>query len=169
MQIKNKVNCAPPLDIPSFQLTVTESCSHNRCSFCTMFKGIPFRMVPLEEIEYDLQEASSEAETIDRVFLAGGDAFVLPAERLLKIADLIHRYLPKVRTIAAYATVRNIMTKSDDELAALTQAGFGHINIGVEAGLPEVHAILVIKTDQSLRWLFYRQTDYPDTTRHRFR
>ena len=127
-----------PLDIPSFQLTVTVGCSHNKCTFCNMFQGIPFRAVPIDEIESELQEASVDSDSIDRVFMDGGDAFVLPAGRLLEIAELIHRYLPKVKLIASYASVKNIMTKTDDELRALAQAGIGEINIGVESGLDDV-------------------------------
>lgn len=129
---------APPLDIPSFQLTVTEGCSHNKCTFCNMFQDIPFRAVPIDEIENELREASVDSDSIDRVFMDGGDAFVLPASRLLEIAELIHRYLPKVEVIASYASVKNIMTKTDDELRALAQAGIGEINIGVESGLDDV-------------------------------
>lgn len=98
--------------------------------------------VPLEEIETDLKDASYHAKAIDAVFLASGDAFVLKADRFIKIAEMIHRYLPKVKRIAAYATVKNVMAKSDDELVAITKAGIGKLNIGVESGLDEVHILM---------------------------
>ncbi len=136
--MKNNIIYAPPLDIPSFQLTVTEGCSHNKCTFCTMFQGIDFQIIPIYEIENDLRQASAYGQQIDRVFLESGDAFVLSAKRLLEIAELIHQYLPNVEVIAAYASVKNIMSKTDAELSALAEAGIGEINIGVESGLDEV-------------------------------
>lgn len=136
--MKSNIIYAPPLDIPSFQLTVTEGCSHNKCTFCTMFQSIDFQTIPTYEVENDLRQASADGQTIDRVFLESGDAFVLPAKRLLEIAELIHQYLPKVEVIASYASVKNIMSKTDAELVALAEAGIGEINIGMESGLDDV-------------------------------
>ncbi len=136
--MKSNIIYAPPLDIPSFQLTVTEGCSHNKCSFCTMFQGIDFQTIPIYEIENDLRQASADGQQIDRVFLESGDAFVLSAKRLLEIAELIHRYLPNAEVISAYASVKNIMSKTDAELEALAEAGISEINIGVESGLDDV-------------------------------
>ncbi len=103
-----------------------------------MFRGIDFRTVPIYEIENDLRQASAGSQQIDRVFLESGDAFVLPAKQLLEIAECIHQYLPKVEVIAAYASVKNIMSKTDAELTALAGAGIGEINVGVESGLDNV-------------------------------
>ncbi|MBQ9227625.1 MAG: radical SAM protein [Eubacterium sp.] len=155
---------APPMDIPSFQLSVTQGCSHNKCTFCNMFQGIPFRAVPMDEIESELQEASVGPDSIDRVFMDGGDAFVLPASRLLEIAELIHHYLPKVRVISSYASVKNIKTKTDDELHALAQAGIGEINIGVESGLDDVLTFMnkgFTLSDARRQLLRLRKADIP--------
>lgn len=140
--MKSNIIYAPPLDIQSFQLTVTEGCSHNKCTFCNMFSDIDFRVIPINEIESDLRQASAHDPYIDRVFLESGDAFVLSAQRLLEIAGLIHHYLPKVEVIASYASIKNIMSKTDDELIALAKDGFGEINIGLESGLDDVLAFM---------------------------
>lgn len=127
----------PPFEARSLLLQVTTGCSHNKCAFCTMYRDVPFRVEPLEQVEDDLQEAAAYSEQITRVFLENGDPFALSAERLLQIADLIHRYLPKVETIAMYASIKNIIGKSDEELLALRNAGINELNIGVESGLDE--------------------------------
>lgn len=103
-----------------------------------MFRGIDFQTVPICEIENDLRQASADGQQIDRVFLESGDAFVLPAKRLLEIAELIHRYLPNAEVISAYASIKNIVSKTDAELGALAEAGIGEINIGVESALDDV-------------------------------
>ena len=48
----------PPFEARSLLLQVTTGCSHNRCSFCTMYRDTPFHMEPMEQIEQDLEEAS---------------------------------------------------------------------------------------------------------------
>ena len=60
---------------------------------------------------------------------------MLSADRLLQIADAIHAKLPKVETIAMYASIRNIRHKTDDELRRLSACGVGGLDIGVESGL----------------------------------
>ena len=132
----------PPFEAYSLILQVTTGCSHNACTFCSMYRCIPFAISPLEEVEADLQEAARHRTQPDRVFLANGDAFCLPAGRLLEIAELIRTYLPSVRTIGGYASVKNIVGKTDEELAALARAGFADFNIGVESGLDDVLAFM---------------------------
>ena len=74
---------------------------------------------------------------IERVFLENGDPFCLNAEKLKGICGMVHAYLPNVKTIAMYASVLNIMAKSDKELAELRNCGINDLNIGVESGLDE--------------------------------
>ena len=41
----------PPVEADTFLIPVTEGCTHNNCSFCNMYQGVPFRMLSLSEIE----------------------------------------------------------------------------------------------------------------------
>lgn len=127
----------PPFEGRSLLLQVTVGCAHNKCAFCTMYRDVTFRMEPMEQIESDLQEASTYAKHIRRVFLENGDPFVLSADRLARIADLIHKYLPNVETIAMYASIQNIRGKTDEELRLLRRLGINELNIGLESGLDE--------------------------------
>lgn len=127
----------PPFEAPSLLLQVTVGCSHNRCAFCTMYRNVPFRVEPMEQIAQDLEEASRKKPDTKRVFLENGDPFVLSADRLKAIAGLIHQKLPKVETIAMYASIHNIKSKTDAELRQLRTLGINELNIGVESGLDE--------------------------------
>ena len=127
----------PPFEAGSFLLEVTKGCSHNQCSFCTMYREVPFRVVSMEDVESRLREASAYSAYIDRVFLENGDAFVLSAENLKEIAELIRVYLPRTKTIAMYASINNIRGKTDDQLKELRRLGINELNIGVESGLDE--------------------------------
>ena len=127
----------PPFEAGSLLLQVTAGCSHNQCSFCTMYRDVPFTVETMEQIEEDLREAREYVPNITRVFLENGDPFCLSADRLSAIAIKIHEYLPKVETIAMYASIKNIRGKTDEELAALRSLGINELNIGVESGLDE--------------------------------
>ncbi|EBU9957699.1 radical SAM protein, partial [Salmonella enterica subsp. enterica serovar Tamberma] len=72
-----------------------------------------------------------------RVFLLNGNPFVLKAERLLKIAEIIHKYLKNVEVITTYASIKDIENKTDDELRQLKEAGINDLYIGVESGNQE--------------------------------
>ena len=127
----------PPFEARSLLLQVTTGCSHNKCSFCTMYRDEPFRVEPLEQIEEDLAEARQYVPNVTRVFLENGDPFALSADRLEQIAVMIHAYMPRVETIAMYASIKNVIGKSDEELRRLRNLGINELNIGVESGLDE--------------------------------
>ena len=132
----------PPYEADSLLLQVTAGCSHNRCSFCTMYRDVPFEEETLEQIETDLKEARMYVPGITRVFLENGDPFCLPAERLAEIAQLVHQYLPKVDRIAMYASVKNIRSKTDEELRMLRALGINELNVGVESGLDDALSLM---------------------------
>ena len=132
----------PPYEARSLLLQVTRGCSHNACTFCSMYRDVSFAISPLEEIVDDLAEAAWAYPYVSRVFLVNGDAFCLPADALLNIAEMIHEALPNVRSIGCYARIPNVTSKTDAELAALAAAGYDNINIGVESGLDDVLALM---------------------------
>jgi radical SAM superfamily enzyme YgiQ (UPF0313 family) len=77
---------------------------------------------------------------IKRVFLADGDALVLPTRRLLQVLQAIRRDLPSVRRISSYCLPRNLRKKSVAELRELAAAGLSLAYIGAESGDDEVLA-----------------------------
>ncbi len=125
----------PPYEANSLLLQVTLGCSHNKCTFCSMYPGVQFKVCPMDQVEADIKEAAHYYPNVRRVFLEHGDAFVLSSDRLMSIADAIHRNLPRVETIAMYASIQNIRTKTDEELQRLRSAGINDLDIGVESGL----------------------------------
>ena len=124
----------PPPEADSMLLQVTVGCAHNRCRFCAMYRDVKFRPVPLAQIEADLHEAREIYPRAERIFLVNGDAFVLKTETLEAIAGKIHTIFPECPTISMYASIRDIRSKSDRELAALKAAGIDDLYVGVESG-----------------------------------
>lgn len=125
----------PPVEAWTPLLEVSYGCSHNKCAFCTMYKKTPFGMAKLEDIEEDLIELKEKSlYPIKRIYLTGGDPFVMKAERLIKIGEMIHHYLPEIETITCYASFYNMKNKSIDELKKLKELGYNDLYIGVETG-----------------------------------
>ncbi|WP_010236538.1 radical SAM protein [Clostridium arbusti] len=128
----------PPFEANSLLLQVTVGCSHNKCSFCTMYSNVPFQIETMEQIEKDLLEARKIYPEVNRIFLVNADPFALSADKLKLIAKKINEILPEVETIAMYASVKNIINKTDDELKELRVLKINDLNIGLESGMPEV-------------------------------
>ena len=127
----------PPFEANSLLLQVTAGCSHNKCTFCTMYKDVPFEVESMEQIEADLREARGRRKRIKKVFLENGDPFVLSADKLKQIAKRIDEIIPEVENISMFATIKNIIDKTDDELKALRKLKINNLNVGIESGLEE--------------------------------
>lgn len=124
----------PPTENFTPLLQVTVGCSYNQCAFCSMYRCTQFRMSPEEEIVADLQELAAKNDKIDRIFLLNGDPFALSAQKLLRIAELLHHYLPRMITITCYCSFVDLRGKSLEDLKALREAGYNDLYIGIESG-----------------------------------
>ena len=129
----------PPSEAGSFILQVTIGCAHNACTFCTMYKDRSFRIRSMEEIRGDIAEVHSVyGDRIRRIFLADGDALVLPSERLIEILHLLRRTFPSAERITSYGAPGDVLRKTDAELAAIREAGLEMVYMGLESGDPEI-------------------------------
>ena len=124
----------PPSEAYSLIVQCTLGCSHNKCAFCNMYKDKKFSIRPVEEVLRDLAEARSYERRIERIFLADGDALILPMDYLLTVLDYIRDHFPTCKRVAAYATTKAIMRKTDEELRTLREHGLGIVYIGLESG-----------------------------------
>ena len=89
----------------------------------------------LEEIRL-----TGERMIVQRVFLADGDALVMPTRRLLTILAAIREHMPEVSRVSSYCLPRNLRKKSVEELKELADAGLGMAYVGCESGDDEVLA-----------------------------
>ncbi len=124
----------PPYEANSVLLQVTIGCSHDDCKFCSLYDGVKFKTSPFDEIEEDLKIARQYQPHARRVFLVGANPFVLSYNKLVRLALLIHNYLPEVKNIGGFARITDIMPKSVEQLKDLHRLGFDRITIGTETG-----------------------------------
>jgi radical SAM superfamily enzyme YgiQ (UPF0313 family) len=128
----------PPSEAESLILQATIGCSHNRCAFCVAYQNKRFRARRENELLAEIDWAGENLPGVSRVFLADGDAFVLSAERMLRILERLYQRLPTLERVSAYASPQNIAAKSDEDLRRLRQAGLQLLYYGLESGDDEV-------------------------------
>ena len=124
----------PPSEASSLLLQVTVGCSHNRCTFCDMYREKRFSTKPFATVRADLEEAAALGPVFDRVFLCDGDALILSTARLLELLGAIRELMPWVKRVGTYGDSRSVLAKSVEELLALRAAGLGIVYHGVESG-----------------------------------
>jgi radical SAM superfamily enzyme YgiQ (UPF0313 family) len=135
----------PPSEADSLLLQVTVGCSHNRCTFCAMYR-LPeqrFAVKEWERIATDIAQAAAMARAgapIQRVFLCDGDALMLPTDRLERILVALKTQIPSVRRVGIYGDARSILRKGVAELKWLRELGLAIVYHGVESGDDEILA-----------------------------
>lgn len=124
----------PPSEANSILLQVTTGCSHNKCTFCGMYKNSRFSIKHDDIIMSDIDFAAQHFGHQQRLFLCDGDALILPQDRLLKILATIRTKLPWVHRVGTYANTKSISRKSRTELEELRKSGLTIAYMGLESG-----------------------------------
>ena len=124
----------PPSEAHSIILQVSVGCSHNKCTFCGAYKGVRFRIKDIASIQEDIDFAARYCRRQKRIFLADGDALIIPMERLENIFSLIRQNLPWVNRISLYGNAKSILRKSVNDLKGLKKLGLDRIYLGLESG-----------------------------------
>lgn len=127
----------PPSEAESLILPVTDGCSWNKCTFCEMYTAPQkaFRARGEDEVLESIRLTGERfGAQVRRVFLADGDALVLPTRRLLAYLEAIRTHLPAVHRVSSYCLARNLAKKSVAELRTLAEAGLKLAHLGAESG-----------------------------------
>lgn len=134
----------PPSEWKSLILQVTNGCSWNKCTFCDMYtsKDKKFKPKKIELIEQEIKKIANSGIPTRRVFLADGDAMMLPFNRLKDILQLIKLHLPDVSRVSSYCLPRNLGNKTVEQLAELNALGLKLMYIGCESGDDEVLTLI---------------------------
>lgn len=127
----------PPSEANSLILPVTDGCSWNKCTFCEMYTAPQKKFKARKEsevLEMIMRCGETFGGQVRRIFLADGDALVLPTHRLLEILEAIKEHLPSVERVSSYCLASNLKRKSVEELIALREAGLQMAYLGAESG-----------------------------------
>lgn len=133
----------PPSEQDSFLIRVMEGCPHNQCTFCGMYKAIPCKVLPLDEILGGIETDAAELgekflPLLTSVYLEGGDPMALPLHSLRLIMQHVFTFFPALKRVACYATAKSILHKSDEELRELASLGLRRVHLGLETGCDSI-------------------------------
>lgn len=129
----------PPSEAYSLIVQVTIGCSHNKCTFCDMYKEKKFRVRKIEEVKQDFDIARRYYRNgVQRIFLADGDALMCRAEHMAEILRYIQQVFPECERVTSYGSPASILCKTPEELKMLHELGLQMIYLGLESGSDEV-------------------------------
>ena len=124
----------PPSEGNNLIIQATLGCSFNQCSFCSMYRSKTYAPRPLEAVFADIATAAREWPEAHRVFLADGDALILPTATLLALCHRLGETFPNLHRISCYATPQALHRKTPEELEALRAARLSLVYGGIESG-----------------------------------
>jgi len=131
----------PPSEARSLILQATFGCSHNKCTFCPTYKGTRFRIKDEQRLFAEIDEMAA-LRPWRRVFLADGDALIIPQPRLVRILEKLRGSIRGLERVGIYGNAKAIMKKSVEELRELRALGLGIVYFGLESGDDETLAFL---------------------------
>jgi len=125
----------PPSEADSLLLQATIGCSHNRCTFCAMYRDKQFRVRAVEEVLEDIEAAHDYyGPDVRRVFLCDGNALILPNPHLLRILARLEEAFPDLQRVGVYANARDLLSKPVAELRELVAHRLSIFYLGLESG-----------------------------------
>lgn len=139
MDYDERVIIRPPSEAVSLLLPVTIGCSHNQCTFCGTYKNIRFQVLKLEGIKADIDKVAGHyGWSVQRVFLENGDALAAPQSLLVEVLKYFKQRFPRLERVGTYATPRDALLKTVNELKELHDLGLKIAYLGVESGDEDV-------------------------------
>ncbi len=128
----------PPSEANSLILQATIGCSHNRCTFCGTYREKSFRIKSFDELKRDVEIVLPYYQNIDRIFLADGNALVIPTPELIKVLKFLYGKFSRLKRVGSYACPGDLLKKSVIELKQLRKAGLRIIYLGLESGSDKI-------------------------------
>ena len=143
----------PPAEADSLIIRVADSCPWNGCTFCGMYKGVPYKFHGLEKAEREFSKAWKQRPDARRIFLADGDVMHLgfhPSEAreaprmrgndqrerqtLEKMLISLNEKFKNLARVSIYANGSSILAKTDEELRRLKELKLHTLYMGLESG-----------------------------------
>jgi len=151
----------PPDHYRALVLQATEGCSFNTCTFCSLYRGIPFRVRSVEEFDEHIKNALAfHGEALRQrstIFLGQANAISIPQNRLVELMNRIPGYVilpPKEERpvkpkwtrgkrlhftgIGAFIDGFTGLKKTVDDYRQLWEIGLDRVYLGVESGSEEI-------------------------------
>ena len=128
----------PPSEAYSLLVQGDHRCSHNKCTFCNMFKEKQFKVRRPEEVLEDLAWARAHYPRVEKMFLCDGDALCLALNKLTVILQYIRDHFPETKRVTMYGRASDVLRKTPEELSVLRELGVSMVYLGAESGSDKV-------------------------------
>lgn len=109
----------PPAEADNIIIQATYGCSHNNCTFCSMYKSKKYQVRNIEELYKEIDALSIAYPDTNKVFLADGDALSLDTPYLVKLLQYLKNAFPRLSRVSVYGTAQNVLEKSQEDLRLL--------------------------------------------------
>jgi len=141
------------------QLALTDGCSYNRCTFCSLYKAKEtpqfgsgsFGIKTFEEFVFHAKRVLNYLEkhepdtlsALERIFIGGGNALTVDTKTLQRSSQFARKAFYDAtgnfpRRISIYGNTNDILMHGRDGLPALLQGGINLVFWGLESGNKEV-------------------------------
>jgi hypothetical protein len=143
-RVYKPVGILPPDQYMSVVLQATEGCSFNTCTFCTFYKGRPFRIKSPADFRHHAQAVRDflgDGLLLRRsIFLGDANSVVTPMSKLLPLLDIVQEVFPDNHLNGMYAFLDGFSgeKKSSEDYATLHEKGIQMLYIGLESGSAEL-------------------------------
>lgn len=127
----------PPQEARSLLPRATQGCTYNKCKFCYISRGYPFKAVTPEDLEAEIAPLVNFYPPDTKIYLTGSNPFALPAHRLKEYIEVLRKYYPHFSELSMQTRIDNIPGKTAAELQELRNLGITHLYIGTENGSDE--------------------------------
>jgi radical SAM superfamily enzyme YgiQ (UPF0313 family) len=137
--VVGRVGILPPDQYLALVVRVTEGCSWNACSFCSLYRDIPFRFKGREELARHivaLRDYFGESLALRRsIFLGDANALCLARERLLPLLEAVAGEFPGA-PLFSFVDAWTGQRKATDEWRVYAGLGLRRVYVGLETGDP---------------------------------
>lgn len=145
LEVSGPVGILPPDQYLSLVVRLTEGCSWNACTFCRLYRDVPFRAKTTTELARHLaalREYFSDSIALRRsVFLGDANALCLAPERLVPALETVAGAFPGA-PLYSFVDAWTGARKTVGDWRACARLGLARVYVGLETGDPELLARL---------------------------
>jgi len=131
------VGILPPDQYLALVVRITEGCSWDACTFCSLYEGVPFRARMRDEVARHaaaLKEYFGPSIALRRsLFLGDANALCLSPERLVPLLDVVTAAFP-ARPLFSFVDAWTGSRKGDSPWRAYRERGLRRVYVGLETG-----------------------------------
>jgi hypothetical protein len=131
------VGILPPDQYLALVVRVTEGCSWDACTFCSLYEGVPFRARTPDEVARHvtaLVEYFGPSIALRRsVFLGDANALCLSPERLVPLLDVVKEAFPD-RPVYSFVDAWTGSRRGEAPWRAYRERGLRRVYVGLETG-----------------------------------